>query len=121
MNKRKRNPNAISFGAATEILSKLKSDSIPVTVWHVFPSAECRLHGFVYGDSKYVLLVRTSVNDDSGPFMNSVLARKGVRCVHYRVRSESKVFRGLGEDVLAFIFGVSSYVRVFYNATLLQH
>src|SRR5262252_414779 len=105
----------ISFDAAKDILNKLKSDSTRVTVWHVFPEAESRLNGFVCGNNNYALLVRTSLKDDSGPFIASYLAGKGVRCVHYRFRGKSKAFRGLGENVLGFFFSGGSYVRVFYN------
>ena len=88
-----------------------------MNVWHVFPGlpAECRLDGFIHGNNQAALLVRTRLNDDSGPFMSTFLARKGVRCVHYRFRAQSKPFRGLGQNVLAFLFRDGSYVRVYYN------
>ena len=116
----KHNPNAISFDTAKEILSKLKSGSIPVTVWHVFPKAECRLNGFILGNNQDALLVRTRVNDDSGPFMASYLARKAVRCVHYRCPAELKMFGELGENVLGFFFTDGSKVHVYYNSKLLS-
>jgi len=104
----------ISFEDAKDALTKLKSESIAVNVWHVFPQAECMVHGFIFGITKNSLLVRSDLKDDFAPFISIALPKK-FRCSHYQMGPQwGAKFRRLGDNVLAFFFADHLYVHVYY-------